>query len=117
MVIVVGLPDSVLVALSTEECVVGHWLTGGDIMVLFMDIIEEVKALMVTMWRVCLSLMELLVHASTSGHLLVACSLDVVAVASQKIDVHVIMDTSTAHLLLWAVTIFVRAHEQSVIGM
>ena len=61
--------------------------------------------------------MVLLVHVSTSGHLLVACSLDAVAAASQKIDVHVIMDTSTAHLLLWAVTIFVRVHERSVIGM
>ena len=54
VVIVVGLPDSVWVALSTGECVAGHWLTGGDIPVLFMDTIEEAKALMVTMWRVCL---------------------------------------------------------------
>ena len=61
--------------------------------------------------------MELLVHANTSGLLLVVRSLDVVAVAAQKVDVHVIMDTSTAHLLLWVVTIFVRVHIQSVLGM
>jgi len=53
--------------------------------------------------------MELLVYASTSGHLLVACSLGVVAVDTHIIDVHVIMATPpTAHLLLWAMTIFVR---------
>ena len=52
--------------------------------------------------------MELVVHASTSGHLLVAYSLEVVTVSTQEIDVHVIMDTPTAHLLLWAMTIFVR---------
>ena len=61
--------------------------------------------------------MEFLVHVSTSGHLLVVRLLDVVAVSAQKVDVHVTMDTSTAHLLLWAVTIFVRAHERSVIGV
>ena len=42
--------------------------------------------------------MELLVHASTSGHLLVGCSLEVVAI--QIINVHVIM--ATPNLLLWA---------------
>ena len=53
--------------------------------------------------------MELLVHVSTSGHLLVATSLEIVAVPIQDIDVHVIMATPpTAHLLLWAMTIFVR---------
>ena len=53
--------------------------------------------------------MELLVHVSTSGHLLVATSLEVVAVFTHIIDVHVIMATlPTAHLLLWAMTIFVR---------
>ena len=61
--------------------------------------------------------MELLVHASTSGLLLVVRSLDVVALPAQKVDAHVIMDTSTAHLLLWVVTIFVRVHIQSVLGM
>ena len=108
---------SVWVALSIAECVAGHWLTGGDKMVLFMGIMEEGKALMVTMWMVCPLPLELLVHASTSGLLLVACSLDVVAVAYQNIDVHVIMDTAAAHLLLLAVTIFAKVHEQSVIGM
>ena len=61
--------------------------------------------------------MELLAHATTSGHLLVACSLEVVAVATQDFDVHVIMTTPTAHLLLWAMIIFVRVHEQRVIGV
>ena len=61
--------------------------------------------------------MELLVHASTSEHLLVACSLDVVAASTENVDVHVIMNTATAHLPLWVATIFVRVHEQSVIGM
>ena len=52
--------------------------------------------------------MELLVHASTYGHLLVACSLEVVAVDTDTFNVLVIMVTPTAHLLLWAMTIFVR---------
>ena len=60
--------------------------------------------------------MELLVHASTSGHLLVACSLETVTVAIQDIDVHVTMATSTLHLLLWAMTIFVRAFKLSLVG-
>ena len=51
--------------------------------------------------------MELLVHASTSGHLLVDCTLEVVTVGPPLIDVHVIMATPTAHLLLWVMTIFV----------
>ena len=45
---------SVWVALSTGECVAGHWLTSGVKTMLFMDTIEEVKALMVAMWMVCL---------------------------------------------------------------
>ena len=61
--------------------------------------------------------MELLVHASTSGHLLAAFSQEVQAVATEDFDVHVIMGTPTAHLLLWAMTIFVRVYEQGVIGM
>ena len=62
--------------------------------------------------------MELLVHASTSGHLLVACSLEVAAVATHTFDVHVIMATlPTAHLLLWAMTIYVRVHEHRVLGV
>ena len=59
--------------------------------------------------------MELLVHASTSGPLLAAGSLEVKAVATQDIDVHVIMVTPYPHLLLWAMTIFVRVHVQRVI--
>ena len=62
--------------------------------------------------------MELLVHASTSGHLLVACSLEVVVVATHTFNVHVIMATPhTAHLLLCAMIIFVRVHEQRVLGV
>ena len=60
--------------------------------------------------------MELQVHASTSGHLLVACLLEVIAVSTQTIDVHVIMATPTPHPLLWGMTIFVRVHDQKVIG-
>ena len=60
--------------------------------------------------------MELQVHTSTSGHLLAACSLEVVAVSTQTIDVHVIMATLPPHLSLWAMTIFVRVHDQKVIG-
>ena len=44
----------VWVALSTVECVAGHRLIGGDKMLLFMDTIEEGKALMGAMWTVCL---------------------------------------------------------------
>ena len=61
--------------------------------------------------------MELLVHASTSGHLLVACTLEFKEVTTMFINVHVIMATPhTPHLLLWAMTIFVRVHEHRVIG-
>ena len=52
--IVVGPLHSVWVALSTGECVAGHWLTGGDKTLPFMHTIEDVKALMVTMLRVYL---------------------------------------------------------------
>ena len=61
--------------------------------------------------------MELLVHASTSGHLLMAFLLAVKTVASQDFDVHVIMVTPPIAHLLWAMTIFVRVHEQKVIGI
>ena len=53
VVIVVHPLHSVWVALSTAECVAGHWLISGDKMLLFMDTIEEGKALMVSMWTVC----------------------------------------------------------------
>ena len=52
--------------------------------------------------------MELLVHASTSGHLLLACSLEATLVTPQDVAVHVIMATATAHHLLWVMTISVR---------
>ena len=52
--IVVGLLHSVWVALSTGECVAGHWLTGLVITMLFWGTIGEGKVLMVTMWMVCL---------------------------------------------------------------
>ena len=51
---VVGPLHSVWVALSTVECVAGHWLTGGVITMLFMDTIEGGKVLMISMWMVCL---------------------------------------------------------------
>ena len=65
--------------------------------------------------------MVLLVHASTSGHLLVACSLGITAVVNSATEtrasiVHVIMETPIPPHLLWAMTIFVRVHVQRVIG-
>ena len=53
--------------------------------------------------------MELLVHVSTSGHLLVAYSLQ--GITLHIINVHVTMVTLIPHLLLWAMTIFVRVLE------
>ena len=51
----VHLLHSVWVALSTAECVEGHWLTGGVRTKLFMHIIlKDNVLLMVTMWMVCL---------------------------------------------------------------
>ena len=52
--IVVHPLHSVWVALSTVECVAGHWLTGLVKTGLFMDTIEGGKILMVPMWMVCL---------------------------------------------------------------
>ena len=43
---------SVWGVLSTAECVAGHWLISGDIIMLFWDTIREV--LMLSMWMVCL---------------------------------------------------------------
>ena len=60
--------------------------------------------------------MDLLVHVSTSGHLLVATSLELVAVEADVTDVHVIMVILAPHLLLWATTIFVRVHVQRMFG-
>ena len=54
VIIVFHLLHSVWVALSTVECVVGHWLTGGDKTMLFMDTTKEAKVLMVITWMVCL---------------------------------------------------------------
>ena len=51
---VVHLLHSVWVALSTAECVAGHWLTSGEKTMLFMDTIEEGRALMISMLMVCL---------------------------------------------------------------
>ena len=50
----VHLLHSVWAALSTVECVAGHWLTNGVKTLLFMGTITTVKVLMVTMWMVCL---------------------------------------------------------------
>ena len=52
--VVVGLLHSVWVALSTGECVAGHWVISGDETMLFMDTIDGGEALMVSMWTVCL---------------------------------------------------------------
>ena len=52
--IVVGLLHSVWVALSTVECVAGHWLTSGDITMLFLHTITETMVLMISIWMVCL---------------------------------------------------------------
>ena len=62
--------------------------------------------------------MELLVHVSTSGHLLMEPMQVVIAVAlGHSFDVHVIMGTFTPHLLLWAMTIIVRVLQQPMNGM
>ena len=45
---------SVWVALSTAECVAGHWLTSGDETMLLVDTIKEGEVLIVSMWMVCL---------------------------------------------------------------
>ena len=52
--IVVHPLHSVWVALSTAECVAGHWLTGLVDAMLFMDTGGVTKVLMATMWMVCL---------------------------------------------------------------
>ena len=54
VVIVVHPLHSVWVALSTAECVAGHWLTGLVDVMLFMDTGGVTKVLMATMWMVCL---------------------------------------------------------------
>ena len=51
---VVGLLHSVWVALNTVEYVAWHELTSGVKTMLFMDTIQDNKALTVTMWMVCL---------------------------------------------------------------
>jgi len=67
--------------------------TGG---VEILSTIQDTKALTVPMWMVCHWLLELPVHISTSGHLLVACSQAMVAVALIQIfDIHVILGTPT----------------------
>ena len=45
---------SVWVALNTAECVAGHWVTSGVLMVLFWGTILEDEVLMLSMWMVCL---------------------------------------------------------------
>ena len=49
--ILVHLLHSVWVALSIAECVAGHWLTGGVITMVLMDIGATLRA---AMWMVCL---------------------------------------------------------------
>ena len=125
VVVVVHLLHLIWVVLNTPGCAVGHRLTGLVITMPFVDtgsitvmlvVSMKSKVLMDTMWMVCLLLMEVLVYASTSGPLLVACSPEVLAVAAQLVDVHVIM--VTLHMdphLLCAMTIFVRVHVQRVL--
>ena len=98
LVMFVHLLHSVWVALNTVEYVAGHWLIGLVETLLSMHTIEEGKVLMVTMWMACLLLMELLVHASTFGHLLVASTLKMGP--THVLNVHVIMATPTLHLAL-----------------
>ena len=50
----VGLLHSVWVALNTVEYVAGHELTGGVTIMPFLGTMQDTKALMVTMWMVCL---------------------------------------------------------------
>ena len=51
---VVGPLHSVWVALSTAECVAGHWLTGLVGTMVFMDTGILTMVLIVNMWMVCL---------------------------------------------------------------
>ena len=51
---VVHLLHSVWVALSTVECVAGHWLTAVVQTMLFMGTGTITEILMVSMWMVCL---------------------------------------------------------------
>ena len=51
---VVGPLHSVWVALSTVECVAGHWLTSLEKTTLFMDTMQAAKVLKVSVWMVCL---------------------------------------------------------------
>ena len=55
VVLVVHLLHLVWVALNTAECVAGHWLTGLVRTMVFMGTMDtNNKALMVSMWMVCL---------------------------------------------------------------
>ena len=54
VVLVVHSLHSVWVALSTVECVAGHWLTGLVETMLFMDTGMVKMVLMVSIWMVCL---------------------------------------------------------------
>ena len=60
--------------------------------------------------------MELLVHISTSGHLLVACLQEMLLAIIEDLNVHVIMGTPTPHLLLRAMTIFARVLQHPATG-
>ena len=54
VILIVHLLHSVWVALSTVECVAGHWLIGLVITMLLGGIMTEGKVLMVSMCVVCL---------------------------------------------------------------
>ena len=96
----VGLLDSKWVALNTVEYVAWHQL-GSKFCLLLVP------------WKTPRH-RELQVHVSTCGHLLAA-GMQAVALI-QRFNVHVIMGTPTPHLLMWAMTIFVRALQHPVIG-
>ena len=54
VILIVHLLHSVWVALSTVECVAGHWLISLEKTTLFMDTMQAAKVLKVSMWMVCL---------------------------------------------------------------
>ena len=60
--------------------------------------------------------MELLVHVSISGHLLVACTQVMLLITMVDLcNVRVIMGTLSDHLLLWEMTISVKVFSQPMI--
>ena len=52
--VLVLLLNSVWVAPNTAECVAGHWLTSGVVLMLFMGTMVTDGVLMLNTWTVCL---------------------------------------------------------------